>query len=177
MDAFSSSIFKCRRGRAKNERKPQLTPHSLDFHFSTPDFTNFLQHNGNGSNLSDFYLHAIVELIENITHIVRNTRPMVSSFPGKNWRITSNLISEFQWSEWKTLKKTGKWVKRTLTSCQLLSRSFPLGFSATVGMENQRKWSFSLFCQFVQTKVDLSDAQEIRNQILGIKWLGLCIEP
>lgn len=87
MDAFSSSNFECRRGRAKNEakrkRKPQLTPHSLDFHFSTPEVYKFFATQRNGSNLTDFYLNAIVELIENITHIVRNTRPMVSSFPEK----------------------------------------------------------------------------------------------
>lgn len=106
---FSSSIFKCRSAQRRRVGKPQLTPHSLDFHFSTPVLSIFC--NSDGSNLW-FLSRPRVELIENITHIVKKVKhsrpcPMVYLISLPNWRIISSLICEIQWSDGKH-QKTGK---------------------------------------------------------------------
>lgn len=56
--------------------------------------------NDDGFNLSDFYLFpSIVELIENITHIVKKvkrTRPIVSSFRSSSSNVVESYLEYIQ---------------------------------------------------------------------------------
>lgn len=155
---FSSVVEKGVGKKMEYNRKPQLTPHSLSTSIFQPlEFREHFFRNSNGSNLTDFYLLAVVELIENITHIVITHSSNGIIFPRWSWSIISGPYLR------NSIIRTGKYLKwkvAKLSGLELMGRRFCPYFVFTnvssFGRDKSAGWKIKRSDAVHATLVDLS---------------------